>query len=47
MHNDQLKKLMTTFPSSTLKDIANIFFYQQLHLRIEILSSIFSFTSPS
>ncbi len=23
MHNEQLKKLMTTFPSSTFKDIAN------------------------
>jgi hypothetical protein len=44
MHNKQLKNLMITFPSSTLKDII---FWQQFHLRIKIHSSIFSFTSTS
>jgi hypothetical protein len=34
MHNEQLKNLMTTFPSSTLKDIANIFLINNYTLEL-------------
>jgi hypothetical protein len=37
MHNDQLKFLMTTFPSSTLKDIANIFLTNNYTLELRFI----------
>jgi len=35
MHNEQLENLMITFPSSTIKDIANNFFINNSTLELK------------